>query len=124
LKPVAAWAGCAALCRLAAVTLAVAAAGVGHDLRSGLVGLVALECSGLIPIAPGLAGVGVAAVGLALAADGVPSTTAIDAGIAFHVAEGVAGLTFGFVATLVLVLRRQLRFATPTPDLHRSLTHD
>jgi uncharacterized membrane protein YbhN (UPF0104 family) len=106
------------------VTLAVAAAGVGHDLRCGLVGLVVLECSGLVPLAPGLAGVGGAAVGLALAADGVPSTTAIAAGIAFHVAEGIAGLAFGFIAVFVLVLRGQLRFATPTPHLHRSLTHD
>jgi hypothetical protein len=109
-----AWAGLAALCRCASIAAAAAAVGVPSPIAAGLVGLVGLELSSLLPLAPGLAGLGGAAVAVALAAAGVPSTTAVGAGIAFHVAESVAGLTVGLLATTAFLFRR----APPAPASH------
>jgi hypothetical protein len=100
------WAALAAVCRCASIGAALAAVGVESPVGAALIGLLGLELSGLVPIAPGLAGVGGAAVAVAIAAHGVPSATAIAGGVAFHVAEGAAGLAFGLVATAAFLLRR------------------
>jgi hypothetical protein len=71
-----------------------------------VIGLVGLELSALIPIAPGLAGVGGVAVAVAIAAHGVPSATALAGGVAFYVAETAAGIAFGLVATAVFIAMR------------------
>jgi hypothetical protein len=69
-----------------------------------VIGLIGLELSALIPLAPGLAGVGGAAVAVAIAAHGVPSTTAVAGGVAFYVAEAGAGIGFGLVTTAVFIV--------------------
>jgi hypothetical protein len=75
-------------------------------VRTALIGPLGLELSGLVPLAPGLAGVGGAAVALATAAHGIPPATAVAGGVAFQVAEGAADLLFGLVATAAFLLRR------------------
>jgi hypothetical protein len=77
---------------------------VASPVTSALVGLVGLELSALMPLAPGLAGVGGTAVAIALVAHGVPTATAVAGGVAFHVAEGRAGVAFGLVATATFLL--------------------
>jgi uncharacterized membrane protein YbhN (UPF0104 family) len=97
------WAALAAACRCCSIGAALLAAGVQSPATAAVIGLVGLELSALIPIAPGLAGVGGAAVAVAIAAHGVPSATALAGGGAFYVAETAAGLAFGLVATAVFI---------------------
>jgi uncharacterized membrane protein YbhN (UPF0104 family) len=103
------WAGLAATCRCTSIGAALFAVGVSSPVTAAVVGLVGLELSSLVPLAPGLAGVGGAAVAVAIAAHGVPSATAFAGGLAFSVAEGAAGVAFGLVATAAFVLRGGLR---------------
>jgi uncharacterized membrane protein YbhN (UPF0104 family) len=99
-----AWAALAAACRCASIGAALMAVGVHSPLAAGVIGLIGLELSALIPLAPGLAGVGGAAVAVAIAAHGVPSATAFAGGVAFYVAEAAAGIAFGAAATAGFVL--------------------
>jgi uncharacterized membrane protein YbhN (UPF0104 family) len=94
-----AWAALAAACRCASIGAALMAVGVRSPVAAGMIGLIGLELSALIPLAPGLAGVGGAAVAIAIAAHGVPSATAFAGGVAFYVAEAAAGVAFGAIAT-------------------------
>lgn len=104
------WAGLATACRCASIVAALAAVGVPGPIAAGVIGLVGLELSALVPIAPGLAGVGGAAVAVAIAAHGVPAATAFAAGVAFYVAEGAAGIAFGIVATAAFIVVGDLRW--------------
>lgn len=97
------WAALAAACRCASIGAALLAVGVSSPLSAAVIGLMGLELSALIPLAPGLAGVGGAAVAVAIAAHGVPSATALAGGVAFYVAEAGAGIGFGLVATAVFI---------------------
>jgi uncharacterized membrane protein YbhN (UPF0104 family) len=98
------WAALAAACRWASVAAALLAVGVRSPVIAGLIGLVGLELSAFIPLAPGLAGVGGAAVAVAIAGHGVPSATAIAGGVAFYVAEAGAGVAFGLFTTTAFLL--------------------
>jgi hypothetical protein len=94
----------AATCRCGAIGAALLAVGVKAPFATAVVGLLGLELSALMPLAPGLAGLGGAAVAVAIAAHGVPSATAVAGGVAFYVAEGVAGIVFGIFATAGFIL--------------------
>jgi hypothetical protein len=98
------WAALASACRCASIGAALLAVDVQSPVTAAVIGLVGLELSSLIPLAPGLAGVGGAAVAVAIAAHGIASTTASAAGVAFYVAETGAGVAFGVVATAVFIL--------------------
>ena len=100
------WAALAAACRCGSIGAALLAVGVHSPATTAVIGLVGLELSALIPIAPGLAGVGGAAVAVAIAAHGVPSATAFAGGVAFYVAETAAGIAFGLVATGAFIATR------------------
>jgi uncharacterized membrane protein YbhN (UPF0104 family) len=107
LRPASALLALAALastCRCAAIGAALMAVGVHSPFAAAVIGLLGLELSVLMPLAPGLAGVGGAAVAVAIAAHGVPTATAVAGGVAFYVAEGVAGIVFGAVATAGFLL--------------------
>jgi uncharacterized membrane protein YbhN (UPF0104 family) len=97
------WAALAAACRCGSIGAALLAVGVHSPATTAVIGLVGLELSALIPIAPGLAGVGGAAVAVAIAAHGVPSATAFAGGVAFYVVETAAGIAFGLVAIAVFI---------------------
>jgi uncharacterized membrane protein YbhN (UPF0104 family) len=97
------WAALAAACRCASIGAALLAVGVSSPVSAAVIGLIGLELSALIPLAPGLAGVGGAAVAVAIAAHGVPSATAVAGGVAFYVAEAGAGIGFGLVTTAVFI---------------------
>jgi len=105
------WAALAATCRCGSIAVALAAVGVSSPITAALVGLLGLELSALIPLAPGLAGVGGAAVAVAITAHGVPSAVAMAGGVAFYVAEAVAGIAFGAVATAAFLVR----YRAPAP---------
>jgi uncharacterized membrane protein YbhN (UPF0104 family) len=100
------WAVLAAACRCASIGAALVAVGVHAPVTAAVIGLVGLELSALIPLAPGLAGVGGAAVAVALSAHGVPSATAFAGGVSFYVAEAAAGVAFGIVATAAFIVGR------------------
>lgn len=109
------WATLAAGCRCLSIVSALAAVGVPAPFAAGVVGWLGLELAALVPLAPGLAGVGAAGIAMAVTAHGVASATAVAGGVAFYAAEAAAGILFGAVATAVFLLR-----TTPLP--HRSAT--
>jgi uncharacterized membrane protein YbhN (UPF0104 family) len=109
------WAALATCCRYASICAALVAVGVRSPVTAAVAGLVGLELSALIPLTPGLAGVGGAAVAVAIAAHGVPSATAIAGGVAFYVAEGGAGVAFGVAATAIFVATRRRRVPRDVP---------
>lgn len=117
------WATLAAMCRCGSIAAALAAVGIRSPFAAALVGLLGLELSGLIPLAPGLAGVGGAAVAVAITAYGVPSANAVAGGVSFYVAETVAGIAFGAAATAGYLLTRgspRLEHL-PSPEPERDL---
>jgi hypothetical protein len=118
-----AWAALAAICRCGSIAVALAAVGIRSPVAAALVGLLGLELSGLIPLAPGLAGVGGAAVAVAIRAYGVPPANAVAGGVAFYVAEAVAGIAFGAVATVgYLLTRGSARLEhLPSPEAERDV---
>jgi hypothetical protein len=109
------WAAVATACRCASIGAALVAVGVHSPAAAAVVGLVGLELSALIPLAPGLAGVGGAAVAVAIAAHGVPSGTAFAGGVAFYVAEAAAGVAFGVTATAAFIAVRAAERDLPVP---------
>jgi uncharacterized membrane protein YbhN (UPF0104 family) len=109
------WAAVATACRCASIGAALVAVRVHSPAAAAVIGLVGLELSALIPLAPGLAGVGGAAVAVAIAAHGVPSGTAFAAGVAFYVAEAAAGVAFGVTATAAFIAMRGTERDVPVP---------
>jgi uncharacterized membrane protein YbhN (UPF0104 family) len=109
------WATLAAGCRCLSIVSALAAVGVPSAFAAGVVGWLGLEVAALIPLAPGLAGVGAAGIVMAVSAHGVASATAMAGGVAFYTAEAAAGILFGAVATAVFLARS-------TPLHHRTAT--
>jgi uncharacterized membrane protein YbhN (UPF0104 family) len=109
------WAGLATVCRCASIGAALLAVGVESPVTAAVVGLVGLELSALIPLAPGLAGVGGAAVAVAIAAHGIPSATAFAGGVAFYAAEAGAGVAFGVIATAAYIFTRGTKREVPVP---------
>jgi uncharacterized membrane protein YbhN (UPF0104 family) len=109
------WAALATACRCCSIGAALLAVGVPSPVTAAVIGLVGLELSALIPLAPGLAGVGGAAVAVAIAAHGVPSGTAFAGGVAFYVAEACAGVLFGVVTTAAFLAMRGGERDVPVP---------
>jgi hypothetical protein len=103
------WAALAAAFRCASIVVALAAVGVPSPLTAGLVGWLGLEPAALVPLAPGLAGVGGAAVAMAISARGVAPATAVAGGVAFYAAEAVAGIVFGALATGAFLVSSRTR---------------
>src|SRR5262249_18621723 len=109
------WAAVATVCRCASIGAALLAVGVHSPVTAALIGLVGLELSALIPLAPGLAGVGGAAVAVAIAAHGVPSGTAFAGGLSFYVAGAGAGVAFGLIRTAACIAMRGAGRDVPVP---------
>lgn len=109
------WAALASVCRCGSIGAALVAVGVHSPVTAALIGLVGLELSALIPLAPGLAGVGGAAVAVAIAAHGVPSGTAFAGGLSFYVAEAGAGVAFGLISTAAFIAMRGAGRDVPVP---------
>jgi uncharacterized membrane protein YbhN (UPF0104 family) len=110
---VAPWIVLATVLRLAAATVVASAFGVGSPVAAGCAMLAALGLSGTLPITPGNAGVGAAAVAFALAGRGVPGSAGLAAGVAFGLVETAVAIACGLVGLAVLVLgRRRQRKAT------------
>jgi uncharacterized membrane protein YbhN (UPF0104 family) len=82
---------------------AIAVVLVGLDIGSPLDAMAvvpALELAALIPLTPGNVGVAGAAASGALYAQGLPMSTAVQAGLALHAIETAAGLTYGTASAL------------------------
>jgi uncharacterized membrane protein YbhN (UPF0104 family) len=109
------WAAVATACRCASIGAALVAVGVHSPATAAVVGLLGLELSALIPLAPGLAGVGGGSVAVAIAAHGVPSGIAFAGGVAFYVAEACAGVAFGLVSTAAFIAMRGGERDVPVP---------
>jgi uncharacterized membrane protein YbhN (UPF0104 family) len=97
-----AWTAVAALARVLAATAVTSSLGVPWSLGTGLIVTAALDLATAIPLTPGNVGIASGAVALALQARGVPLTTAVASGLAFHAVEAVAGLMFGTAGALSL----------------------
>jgi uncharacterized membrane protein YbhN (UPF0104 family) len=103
-----AWTAVAALARVFAATAVTSSLGVPWSLGTGLIITAALDLATAIPLTPGNVGIASGAVALALHARGVPLTTAVASGLAFHALEALVGLAFGTSGVLALA-----RFRTP-----------
>ena len=111
------WAILSAVLRLAAAAIVISALGVGSPVIAGCAMLAALGLSGTLPLTPGNAGVGAAAVAFALAGRGVPGSVGLTAGVAYGLMETMVSLGVGLIGgTVLLVGRRQQAQATWTPQ--------
>ena len=102
------WTTVAAVARVIAATAITSSLGLPWSLGTGLIITVALDLATTIPLTPGNLGIATGAVALALQSRGVPLTTAVASGLAFHAVEVVAGLAFGGAGALALA-----RFPSP-----------
>ena len=102
------WTSVAAVARVIAATAIASSLGVPWSLATGLIITAALDLATTIPLTPGNLGVASGAVALALQARGVPLTTSVASGLAFHAVETAAGLAFGAAGVAVLA-----RYPTP-----------
>jgi hypothetical protein len=94
---------CLAFLSPLAKAAAIAVVLVGLDVGSPMDALAvvpALELAALIPLTPGNVGVAGAAASGALYAQGLPMSTAVQAGLALHAIETAAGLTYGSASAL------------------------
>jgi uncharacterized membrane protein YbhN (UPF0104 family) len=94
---------CLAFLSPLAKAAAIAVVLVGLDVGSPLDALTvvpALELAALVPLTPGNVGVAGAAASGALLAQGLPMSTAVQAGLALHAIETAAGLTYGAASSL------------------------
>ena len=92
----------AAAARVLAATAITSSLGIPWSLGTGLIITVALDLATTIPLTPGNLGIATGAVAFALQARGVPLTTAIASGLAFHAVEMIAGLAFWGAGVLTL----------------------
>jgi uncharacterized membrane protein YbhN (UPF0104 family) len=94
---------CLAFLSPLAKAAAIAVVLVGLDVGSPLDALAvvpALELAALLPLTPGNVGVAGAAASGALFAQGLPMSTAVQAGLVLHAVETAAGLTYGTASAL------------------------
>jgi hypothetical protein len=96
------WVATTTLARVAAVSFAVAAFGVGRPFLAAVLIVPAVELASLIPLIPGNLGVTSAFVALALRDRHVSTLHALTIGIALHGIELVVGVCFGLGGVLVL----------------------
>ena len=87
------------LAKAAAIAVVLVGLDVGSPLDAMAV-VPALELAALIPLTPGNVGVAGAAASGALYAQGLPMSTAVQAGLALHAIETAAGLTYGTASAL------------------------
>jgi uncharacterized membrane protein YbhN (UPF0104 family) len=99
---VAGWALAGAAAKVMAATAAVAALGIDNPFRAALVLVPAVELAAILPLTPGNVGIASAAVALALGSQGVDSSTALSAGIAFGAVELLTGMVVGAAGALAL----------------------
>lgn len=99
---VAGWALAGAAAKVAAATTVVAALGIDNPVRAALVLVPAVELAAILPLTPGNVGIASAAVALALGSQGVDSSTALSAGIAFGAVELLTGIVVGAGGALAL----------------------
>jgi hypothetical protein len=109
---VAPWVVLSTVLRLAAAAVIASAFGVASPVAAGCAMLAALGLSGTLPITPGNAGVGAAAVAFALAGRGVPGSSGLAAGVAFGLVETAVALCCGLVGLGLLVLGGRRRRKT------------
>ena len=89
--------------RLLAAAAVAAALGVPQPLLAALVIMPTLQLATTFPITPGNIGVASGAVALALQSRGVELSQALAAGLAFHAAETLVGVSVGVAGTLAVV---------------------
>jgi uncharacterized membrane protein YbhN (UPF0104 family) len=89
--------------RLFAAAAVAAALSVPHPLLAAIVIMPTLQLATMLPLMPGNIGVATGAVALALQARGVEVSQALAAGIAYHAAETLVGVSFGVAGTLAVV---------------------
>jgi len=108
--------------RLGAAAVVASAFGIDNPVATGYAMLAALGLAGTLPLTPGNAGVGAAAVAFALAGRGVPGATGLAAGVAFGLVETAVALGCGLTGVLVLLLgRRRQEVATARPAAARAV---
>jgi uncharacterized membrane protein YbhN (UPF0104 family) len=90
-----AWSGAATAGRLLAAMAIAASLGIHDAVEAGLVMSAVVIVATALPLMPGNLGVTSAAVVVALHARGVPLSSAVTAGLTFHLVELAAGVTFG-----------------------------
>jgi uncharacterized membrane protein YbhN (UPF0104 family) len=108
----------AALAAKVAAAAAIATAlGIDNPWKAAALIVPAVELAAVMPVTPGNAGVASAAIAMALASLGVPSTTALAAGIAFGALETLCAVGVGLAGALALAghrVRPRLRLAAVT----------
>jgi uncharacterized membrane protein YbhN (UPF0104 family) len=106
--PLLLWSTAATAGRVLAAAAIAAALGAANPLEAGVIVSAVLCLATAVPLTPGNVGVTSGAVVLALHARGVPLTSAVGAGLAFHAVETAAGLAFGIAGTIVLARDRSV----------------
>lgn len=111
---VAPWVALGAALRLGAAAVVASAFGIDSPLAAGCAMLAALGLAGTLPLTPGNAGVGAAAVAFALAGRGIPGSAGLAAGVAFGMVETAVAMGCGLTGVVVLLLgRRRQRGTVP-----------
>lgn len=100
---VAGWVGGSTALRLGAAAVIAAAFGVGNPLVGACAMLAALGLAGVLPLTPGNAGVGAAAVAFALSGYGVGGATGMTVGVAFGLVETAVAVVLGAAGGIVLL---------------------
>jgi uncharacterized membrane protein YbhN (UPF0104 family) len=97
------------LAKVAAVTTVLVALDVSSPIRSALAVVPALELAALLPLTPANIGLASAAAAVALHAQGLTTSDAVQAGIVLHAIQTGAGVAYGMVAALFCLtwLRRR-----------------
>ena len=111
---VAGWTLAGAGAKVGAAAAVVTALGVDRPLSAALLIVPAVALAAVMPVTPGNVGIASAAVAFVLAADGVPHTLALSAGIAFGGIEWLTTVGVGLGGVLALagpLVRPYLRFA-------------
>jgi uncharacterized membrane protein YbhN (UPF0104 family) len=113
-----AWSAASQGFRVLAAAAIASALAVPHPLLAALVIVPTLQLATVLPIVPGNIGVASGAVALALQSRGVGLGQALAAGLAYHAAETVVGISFGVAGTLAVVrvppVVRRVAVATAT----------
>lgn len=97
-----AWVALGTTARVVAAAASAAALGVRHPIAAAVLIVPALELAGAFPLTPGNVGVTSGAVALALRSHGVPLSTAVSTGIAFHAVQMLVGIAFGVAGAAAL----------------------
>jgi len=96
------WVLAATAARVAAAVCVATAVGVERPLVAGLVIVAAISVAGFIQFTPGNVGVASGAIAVALHLQGVDTTAALSAGIAFHALESAVSMLVGGAGLLYL----------------------